>query len=265
MLSPAPRNVFARPPRLPLLAWPPPPLVDQERRLIVVWSPKSACTAVYVWFASVCDFLDEVEEYGSPHRHRMEVFRRSQRYFDSRDCYSSGFIVIRIIRDPYIRTASIFREAFAGDYADRDAARFGLDFGRGISFEQFLSLVESLDMTVADTHFRPQFHPFEHEREPDVTINVSRQELFSELNHLEQRMRWPRTNFASLGWFHAFEKSRHPVPDQAVADAYNAVIARGSPPENTPFPKYESLLVPEARKRIETIYRADFEAYGEYL
>jgi hypothetical protein len=245
---------------------PPPPLVDRERGLIVLWSPKSACTAAYVWFASVCGFLDEVRECESPHHHRMNVFRRSRRYLDSIAGDTSGFHVVRIIRDPYARAVSIFREALVGSYADRDAALAGLDFDAGVSFQMFLLMVERLDLGNVDTHYRPQLHPFEHERQPDTVINISKSDLFAQLNTLERRLGWPVTRFPSLRWFHELERARRTPPHPlSGAPLYGTPIVRADPATRTPFPEYEALLTPDARRRIALIYRVDFESYRDFL
>jgi len=196
----------------------------------------------------------------------MQIFRRSRRYLDSIAGDTSRFHVVRIIRDPYARAASIFREAFVGDYADRDAALVGFNFSAGMSFHMFLLMVERLDMETVDTHYRPQFHPFERQRRPDTIINISKSDLFSVLNAFERRMAWPVTNFAAMHWFHELEQSRRaPPPAFFGLQMYKAVIVRGNPPSQTPFPHYKSLLPPEAKRRIESIYREDFGAYRALL
>lgn len=245
----------------------PPPLVDKQERLIVLWSPKSACTATYVWFASVCGFLHDVRRFPNPHHHRMGVYRGSQRYRDSLDADTSGFHVVKILRDPYERAVSIFREAFTSPirYADRDALAFGLDFSAGVSFRQFLAMVARLDMRKADTHYRPQVHPFENVRKPDTVINISGANLFLELNALASCLGMAQTDFASLDWLHAIESSRRRVPREPVAEMFDLPIARDASPTQTPFPEYGQLLTPGARHEIETIYRRDFETYRGYL
>ena len=245
----------------------PPPLVDKEQRLIILWSPKSACTATYVWFAQVCGFLEDVRRSPSPHHHRMEIYRTSQRYRDSLAADTSRFFVVRIIRDPYERAASIFREAFTSPirYADGEAAKFGLDFTRGVSFRQFLRMIEHLDMHIADTHFRPQFHPFENVRKPDAIINISKMDLFRELNDVASQLGLVRTDFFSLDWFHAIEKARKRAPREGGAEMFDVPLARDPEPTETPFPEYRHLLTKEAKHKIEAIYRADFDAYRSQL
>jgi len=244
----------------------PPPLVDRKRRLIVLWSPRSACTAAYVWFASMCGFVDELRQHDSPHDHRMRVFRISRRYLDSVAGDTAGFHVVRIIRNPYDRAAAIFRKALVDNFADRDASLVGLDFERGVSFHMFLLMLQRLDMENVDTHYRPQFHPLEHERKPDTVINISTSDLFAELNALERRMGWPVTDFAAMEWFQAYEQARRaPAHALSGADLFKTPIARGNPPAETPFPDPVSLLTPQARALIESIYGDDFAAYREFL
>lgn len=180
---------------------------------------------------------------------------------------TSGFHIVRIIRDPYERAVSIFRHALMTNFADKDAAAAGLDFNEGVSFRQFLKLVLALDMKTADTHYRPQFHPFESLRRPDTIINVSKSDLFGELNALERQKGWPITDFFSMQWFHSMESSRRPPTYSPTEERmFNAPIARADPlKKNTAFPDYDRLLTPKARSRIEQIYRVDFEAYRDHF
>src|SRR5439155_20288125 len=93
-----------------LLRYTPRPLVDAEKRVIVLWSPKSACTTTYVWFSHLCGFVDEVEKHDAfPHRHRIDVYMGSERYWSAIENDTRDFHVVRVIRDPYARAVSIFR------------------------------------------------------------------------------------------------------------------------------------------------------------
>jgi hypothetical protein len=121
-------------------------------------------------------------------------------------------------------------------------------------------------MENVDTHYRPQFHPFERERKPDTIINISKADLFSELNALEERMEWPATDFAAMDWFHAYERARRAPPYPILGrDMFKTPIARGNPPAQTRFPDFTCLLAPEAKARIRSIYCDDFRAYRDFL
>ena len=127
-------------------------------------------------------------------------------------------------------------------------------------------LLADIDMETVDTHYRPQRHPLESERKPDRVINISKSDLFAELNEVEKSAGWAQTDFASMQWLHALEKSRRAPPyPEVAADMFRTPIRRGNPKEQTAFPEYGSLLTPEAKTLIESVYRDDFTAYRDFL
>ncbi|HEX3431082.1 MAG TPA: sulfotransferase family 2 domain-containing protein [Rhizomicrobium sp.] len=249
-----------------LLLAKPLPLVDKERRIIVLWSPKSACTTVYSWFSNICGFLDDVRNHDQfPHAHRTEVFRYSRRYLDSLACDTSDFSVIRIIRDPYARAVSIFRHALMWKFADKEAASMGLNFKTGISFRQFLLMLDRLDMENVNVHYRPQWHPFESTHVPDTIINISKTDLFAELNAVERERGWPLTDFAAMKWLHELESSRRQPTLPSTAPMFDVPIVRKRPTRTSPFPLYADLLTPEAKTLIQAVFEVDFAAYRDHL
>jgi hypothetical protein len=253
-----------------LLRFNPQPLLDPEKRFIVMWSPKSACTTAYVWFSNLCGFLDEVAEVvesgGFPHRHRIKVYMHSHRYRDTIKTDTRDFHVVRIIRDPYSRAVSIFRHALATGFADAAAGRAGLDFEQGVSFRQFLEFAASQNMRNSNPHLRPHVHRYERHHKPDTVINISKMNMFQQLNALEQRMGWPMTDFESLEWLHRLESSRRPDCEPFEGEHVDEVpIVRGRPPRNTRIPSYAQLLTPAAKSLIKRIYRVDFETYRDFL
>jgi len=243
------------------------PLIDKDRHFVLGWLPKSACTTLYLWFASVGGFLPQVLAHHSfPHRHRNEVLLKSQRYREALRAYTPDFRFIKVIRDPYMRAVSIFRHAIAFGFANADLhARFGpsVDSQHGVSFQQFLDLLANLDMTAANPHYRPQLHPFEQHRRAGKIINISRSNLLTELAVLEKTNGWPATDFANSEWFKKIENTRSETVGQEGEPLDRAMLSHGS--HRHAFPSYAQLLTPEARRKIEYIYARDFEAYAAYL
>lgn len=220
----------------PALLRPPRPLVSVEKRLVVLWSPKSACTAAYVWFSSVCGFVEEVRRYHKfPHRHRQDIFQPQQKNYTGD---LSDFLIVRVVRDPYSRAASIYRHALLVGFR-----RPGVTVREDMAFAVFLNQLLGKDLYTLDPHVWPQRHPLEAERDPDVVINVTRQDLFSELNAVEKKQGWPLTDFAAMDWLHGFEKTR----------------------SGQTRVSYDAILTPAARRKIEAIYDVDFEQYRDYL
>jgi len=248
----------------------PRPLINCDRKIVVIWSPKSACTTAYVWFSQVSGFAEDVRKHHAwPHRHRTEVFNHSELYRRGLRSDLSDCRIVRIIRDPYSRAVSIYRHALRTKFAEEDMESFSggrLDADKGYSFQQFLDLLEYLDMSSCDMHYRPQFHPFEKVRRPDKFINISTQDMFAELNAFEASAALPQTDFKSLDWLHQLEGRRKANAAEIEGDKLDEVsVSRRDVKVLNRFPSYDQLLTPEARARIEKIYRTDFEAYGEIL
>ena len=253
-----------------LAALAPRPMVNAPKNLLVYWSPKSACTTAYVWFSHISGFLPEMRRYGLwPHRHRQDVYERSQFYSDSVRADLSGANAIRIMRDPYSRAVSIYRHAVQSRFADRFLANFrggSFNFEQGMSFQDFLDFVATLDMSRVDIHFRPQFHLYEREKPPSHVINVSKTDLFEGLNAFERDVGLPPTDFAAFGWLHDLEKMRKAKQEPMEGSRLDTTaFSRQQVKKLGQFPNYGQLLTPEARQKIELIYKSDFDAYREFL
>lgn len=245
-------------------------LLNCDLRLSVIWSAKSACTAVYTWFAHVSGFGDELSGEGrGPHEHRGNVYHRSGLYLRSLKADAAAFRTLRVIRDPYTRAVSSYRHALMNAYSDpyMAAASHGtLNRRQGYSFHQFLDMLESVDIRRANLHFRAQFRPMERIREPDAVINISKSDLFGELRKIERMWSLPPAEIATLDWFverEASRKAKQLSVEGADLDrtAFDASAAQGQ----SPFPDYSQLLTPPARQRIERIYAIDFAAYRQFL
>ena len=273
-----PKVIAALPPAvlkshpLPLLpiTRPAPPLLNMKNNLVVLWSAKSACTTVYVWFSHVSGFSQEVRDYASwPHQHRTEQYEKSPLYLDSARADLSRAHTLRIIRDPYDRAVSIFRHALQTHFADKvmNAKTDGrMSAEAGYSFLEFLDFVARLDMNRVDHHFRPQFHPYEKFRKPDRVINISKQDLFAELVIFEREAGLPPTNFKDLDWLRDLESKRKANQDPLTGSALDTIrFTRHQVHKLGQFPSYVQLLTPEAKQKIETIYKIDFDAYRVYL
>ena len=248
----------------------PMPLINIDKNMAVLWSPKSACTTVYVWFSHVSGFAEDVRDYSSwPHRHRQEQYVKSDLYDDSAANGMESAKLLRIIRDPYSRAVSIYRHALQTFFADQDMEVYSngkLSAVEGYSFQNFLDMVARLDMRRSDMHFRPQVHIYETQRKPDRLINISKQDLFTELNAFEAEAGIPKTNFEVLDWLHELEGKRKAKQEPMEGSRLDTTaFSRQQVKKLGQFPNYGQLLTPEARQKIELIYKSDFDAYREFL
>lgn len=248
-----------------------PPLINPDRRIMVYWSPKSACTSVYVWFAALGGFVDEVQSFNAkaPHQHRTKVFNRSAFFQRGIGMDPAELRVVKVLRDPFDRAVSIYRHALKTGFAEGDMGAFSggrLTAAGGYSFHQFLDLVEALDLGRANIHYRPQLHVHESVRRPDRIINISKEDMFGALNDFAVSCGLAPVDLADFDWLRAIEHGRkaksQPVEGEGVDFmSFDQQAALGA----APFPTYAQLLTPAARERIRQIYRVDFEAYADAL
>lgn len=243
----------------------PPPLIHPNARVAVIFSAKSACTSVTIWFLNQLGHLQAARDYHRwPHQYRAEVYYRSQLYVHAFRRNLSKMRIVRVVRDPFSRAVSSYRHALSHGFADRTIARAlrRRDIKEtGYSFAEFLDFLEGIDLTTCDVHFRIQRHPLEDKLPMRHLINVSKEDLFTRLNEVEASLRLPHTDFASIPWFsHANDHraARGSIDDLTNVDTrrFTAEAARKGP-----WAPYDSFLTPAARERIARLYAIDIEAY----
>jgi hypothetical protein len=249
------------------LLWTDPrPLIDPRNRLIVVFSPKSACTSVVIWFFHHLGHGAAARDYGVwPHNYRTDVYYRSELYRRAYQRDLSKFRLIRVVRDPFERAVSSFRHVQKGGLADKAMTKV---LGRsdmsttGLSFSEFLDFLERCDLMTCDPHFRIQRHPIEDHLPTHSLINASTENLFTRLNQVEADLGFPITDFDKLEWLRKINPNHtHVAAESVPADVYthrfNKKDARGGS-----WPSYADLLTPAARERLARLYAVDVEAYG---
>lgn len=244
----------------------PPPLIHPEARLIVVFSAKSACTSVIVWFMHQVGHAEAAQAYSNwPHRYRIDVYHPSSFHQDACRLDLTGFRVLRVVRDPFERAASSFRHVLRHGNADEAFATF---LGRsdiaeaGASFCEFLDVLDQMDLTTCNAHFRIQRHPIEHRLPVTHLINVSREDLYERLNQVEAELGLPITDFEQLDWLQRLDERRDRlVPKLDIPDAYAQRFSRQQANAG-PWPPHRAFLTPAARERVARLYAADIAAYG---
>jgi Sulfotransferase family len=240
------------------------PLLHPQRRFVVLFSAKSACSSVVIWFLHTLGLAAEARAFSEwPHHYRINRFYAREDYLAARDALGPDDVtVLRVVRDPVDRAGSSFRHALGLSYA-RETIRekLGIDTDvQGLSFERFIDFLEMEDLDHCDPHHKRQKHAVEGLRRPDVVINASRQDLFTELNAFERMMGMPVTNFKELAWVHELQATRVPHSVNPEADVYRTVLTREQA-QNGPWPK--KLITPEARARLEKLYAEDMALYAQ--
>jgi hypothetical protein len=248
-----------------LLTLAPRPLIHPEAKMIVVFSPKSACTTVASWFFHQLGHGRAARDFSPwPHRYRGQVYYHSLLYRKALEKNLSNYTLVRIVRDPFDRAASSYRHALKHGIADPDFAKV---MGRsdaskeGFSFAEFLDLLERVDLATCDRHYAQQKHPVEDVKPVDYLINVSTEDLHAGLNAVDLAVGLQPHDFAATAKFEKARRKRFELHGQADAtDAYKTRFDHMQAKEG-PWPPYEALLTPPARERLSRIYAVDIAAY----
>lgn len=245
----------------------PRPLIHPDAKMIVLFSAKSACSTVVIWFFHQLGLARKAQDYDPwPHRFRSDVYYSTDLYRNACKLDLTDFKVVRVVRNSFDRAASSFRHAQRAGLTDADFARL---LGRpdaaeaGVSFCEFLDLLERIDLRTCDIHYSLQRHPIEDKLPVTHLIDVSTEDLFTRLNEVEADLGLPHTDFSQLDWIHSLD--RHRLRNDAIMqtdDAYNLRLTREYA-RRGPWPSSSALLTPEARERIAHLYAEDVKAYGQ--
>jgi hypothetical protein len=242
----------------------PRPLLHPDARMLVIFSPKSACTNVVIWFLHQLGHAKAAFDFDPwPHQYRAEVYFKSKLYQRACALDVAQFAVVRVVRDPFSRAASSFRHALQRGLVDPDFSMLpepARAADQGLSFAEFLDCLDRLDLTTCNPHYRIQRHPIEDLLPVRYLINVSTEDLFTRLNEVETDLGLPLTDFVEVPWFHRDRRSSvNGTLD--TADAYTLPLTQ-SAARKGPWPRYEALLSPSARERIARLYAVDLASYA---
>lgn len=92
-----------------------PPLIDEEHRLGVIWSQKSASAVLALWFFAVTGRIDAMLAQDPwPHDHRIRLFHEGGGFEPYvRFIGRPDVRWIRVVRDPYRRAVSMYRHVLS--------------------------------------------------------------------------------------------------------------------------------------------------------
>jgi hypothetical protein len=244
----------------------PTPLVLRAARMVVSWSPKSACSHVVLWTFLHEGLLAEANAYHAwPHEYRMHVYYKTPQYREAvRDALAGngrGYTLLKVTRDPVNRLVSMFRHACRYPFLEDAFARRGVDIrADGISLEDFAAVLGDLDLVVpstTDPHVCAQYHPvWDMDFDRVITLNVDRCDLDTALNDVEAAFGLPRTRFADHPAFAALGKSHYAVPARM---AFDGPIEKHRFPFGRVrrFPTAQLAASPLLRRLVETHYAVD--------
>jgi hypothetical protein len=136
---------------------------------------------------------------------------------------------------------------------------------QGYSFLEFLSFLESSKLHTLNPHVWVQRNVVEDRIRPDRVINVSKNDLFSQLNAFEAETGMPLTDFQSLEWLKEVERPRQVNRVDFEGDVSSVKLSRVFAEDRRDWPANNAFLNDQTRRLIEKIYAVDFSSYQAFL
>ncbi|RLC76615.1 MAG: hypothetical protein DRI61_12970 [Chloroflexi bacterium] len=218
-------------------------LYSRDHKLVVLFSPKSACTFVTKWFFFQLGLLDEALQYHEwIHEYRIHRFYKNawyERFLHA--ILEQDYKTVKITRNPFSRAVSSYIV-----YLQQPGHA-------ECTFEDFIEWLRTIDIeNYFDTHFTIQSHKLEiHDvLKPDYCFDML--ESMEKLREVENELGLVNANF------HELRKSRHnTVREQETGYCGNKLMNKRSS-----FPEYHHFYNDEMEQAVLDIYRIDFEMYG---
>ena len=248
------------------------PATQRERRrsnltfvepadIVVMWSPKAACTTAITWAFQHNGLLEEALGFSHwIHRYRLRHYQKTERYLGRlRHLRQHSRYVVKIVRNPFERAVSSFVHAYRHDYEDfalREMLGRPIDRHQRFSFREFVDLLERSNLNRCNPHHRLQSTPLERHilfgLKPHRTIKIE-DGLERALSEIEHTFNLPATDFTNPVFRSGHHTSRAASSELAAdrRDLWGPVL-----PPAAAF--YDDALI----ARVARLYAEDFQRYG---
>lgn len=229
--------------------------------IVVMWSPKAACTTVITWAFKHNGLLDEALAF-SPwiHRYRLRHYQKTERYLGRlRQLDRHSRYVFKVVRNPFERAVSSFVHAHRHQYEDialQEMLGRPVDRHHRFSFREFVALLERSNLNRCNPHHRLQSTPVERHVlfgvKPHRIVKIE-EGLERALNEIERVCNLPVTDLTKPVFRSQHHTSRL-ATSELVAD-HRDFRERALPPAAAFYDE-------DLAARIAQLYAEDFERYG---
>lgn len=209
----------AVPPRLPV--WLPaavvndpynglnPPLIDFDRKMVLSWSAKSACTYVLIWFLVKNGLLHAANYYNIwPHEFRQDVISKSKVFLGARNdaiANPQKYTFIRFMRDPIARLSSALRHMLRSRYNEDElsiALRRNFSVETGLTIREFISYMQLVDLKNTNPHHASQINKVDYMngygRKIFVKLDEPGRGIGEKINTIEAELGQVVTDFSKI-------------------------------------------------------------------
>ena len=249
----------------------PKPLIYPLEGFGLIWSAKSGSKALMFWFFCRVGLLDAARCYPEPDDPKVHQFRTQMIASDLyrqwlATCDPKTLKWLRVIRNPYNRAVSSFKQVLLGYEHLAEGLRLSIA-EQGLSFAEFLDYLLVSDIANSDAHLRQQWHPIEDHVSLYRVINLDKVSLLPALDQFESQLGLtPVKSEAREDLLAEWKRdsSRYQKSLKGSNEDCSVVRFRRRRPSEH-FPSYEAFLNPATRRKIERIYAKDFAAYADFL
>ncbi|MCB1865390.1 MAG: sulfotransferase family 2 domain-containing protein [Chromatiales bacterium] len=231
-------------------------IVSAEKRLVVGFTPKAACTVASKLFFHTIGKLDEARDQSDWIHDYREVYceKNPVRYVH---LVSRSFLKIKFVRNPFHRAVSSYIHAMRYGYVGAEIER-SLRLGdfRDASFRDFVRF-----LTMEDLHRSNVHHDYQKLRLEGVAFHFDH--IVRVENILERLSQIKAADGRGLDWNESLLSSRHHTKKKcgeqvAAFDLpFKSLVETGAG-----FPDYSRFYDPQLLDAVYELYKVDFDAYG---
>lgn len=161
------------------------PIIDFKNKLILFYSAKAGCSTAKKWFLNGAGLLEEAMTHDKwVHRYVVEEYVSKYNYYKQfpKVVGDREYTSLKVVRNPYYRFASSYYHLlkWKEHYFPKGLAD---DF----NMERFLTLLETLQKDILNSHFAPQYSQWEEVFEHLPTEILKLEHLEVNINQVNER------------------------------------------------------------------------------
>lgn len=245
-----------------LLSTRPPPVVDSQNKLILLWSAKAGCTFAIKWLFHHMDLLKESAR--RVHQYRVKKLYPSRRYKAAIEEFSnspSTYRMVKFVRDPFKRAVSSYLQAARFGHEDVGISAFlgrSLDASTRFSFREFVRYLQSIDVVKCDIHHQTQTHLLERHLIPATMFLIDLDGSLQSLPKLETFLGLAPTDPRQYR-----DSAHHTRASLETAAEFSGDTAFSIFGEARPaVPSYRAFYDKALESAVLDLYAEDFLRYG---
>lgn len=245
----------------------PRPLIDPNRKLMLFWMHRCGSTTAQLWFFEAAGWQARIPGKGASQIAPLWYAEHATLYQDLDAIYRQNeYRKIAVVRDPFARVVSAFSvvtDTISG--AQWRAVSRSVkepDDERRLTFLEFLTFLETIDLSKANFHWRLQTAQDWYEKKLTDVLFARVEHLQEDLNRISEDLGISQISIRRSSATTKVTTSK-PGVDVTRLTRYDLAKHFGRDRRGViRFPDYQNFLTDETIPRIVKLYARDFEVLG---